>query len=122
MAKSCANGNPQREHIVKEEAAVPTMVLKSMFMTSTIDAKESRNKVVTINVPGTFLHTDNVDYVIMKMVRALAELMAKTHPRLYRQYIVLKKGKSVVYLRLHKALYCMMKSVLLFYRKIASEL
>jgi hypothetical protein len=66
-ARSCANRNPQREHITKEEAVVPTIALKSVFITSTIDAKESR-KVVMVDIPGAFLHADKEDYVIMKMV------------------------------------------------------
>ncbi len=41
---------------------------------------------------------------------------------MYRQYVILEKGKSVLYLQLQKALYGMMKSALLFYRKLASEL
>ncbi len=77
-ARLCANGNPQREHIAKEEAAAPTVALESVIITSTIDAKEGR-KVVTIDIPGAFLD----DYVIMKLVRTLAELMVKTNPRLY---------------------------------------
>ncbi len=81
-ACSCANGNPQREHIAKEEAAAPTVALESVFITLTIDAKESR-KVVTVDIPEAFLHADNKDYVIMKMVGTLAELMAKTNPKLY---------------------------------------
>ena len=32
-ARSCANGNKQREHIAKEEAAAPTMALESVFIT-----------------------------------------------------------------------------------------
>jgi hypothetical protein len=80
-AISCANRNPQRENIAKEEAAAPTVALESVFNTSTIDAKESR-KVVTVDIPGEFLHANNDDYVyvIMKMVGTLAELMVKTNP------------------------------------------
>ncbi len=81
-ARSCAN-NPQGEHIAKEEAAAPTVALESMFITPTIDAKERRN-VVTIDIPGAFLHANNDDYLIMKMVGTLAELMVKTNPKLYR--------------------------------------
>jgi hypothetical protein len=97
--RSCANGNPQREHIAKEEAAVPTIALKLVFITSTIDAKEIR-KVVTVDIPGAFLHADSKDYVIMKMVGMLAELMVKTNPKLYQQYVILEKGRSVLYLQL----------------------
>jgi hypothetical protein len=95
--------------------------LDSVFITSIIDAKESR-KVVTIDIPGAFLHADNEDYVIVKMVGMLAKLMVKTNPKLYRQYVIPEKGKSALYLRLQKALYGMMKSALPIYRKLVSEL
>jgi hypothetical protein len=36
-----------------------------------------------MDIPGAILHADNKDYVIMKMVGTLAELMAKTNPKLY---------------------------------------
>ena len=102
-------GVPRGNTFAKGEAAAPTVTLESVFITSTIDAKEGR-KVVTIDIPGAFLHADNGDYVIMKMVGTLAELMVKTNPiRLYRQYVVLEKGRSMLYLRLQKALYGMMK-------------
>ena len=58
----------------------------------------------------------------MKMVGTLAKLMVKTNPKMYRQYLILEKGKSMLYLRLQKALYGMMKSALLFYRKLVLEL
>ncbi len=89
-ARSCANGNPQRKCIAKEEAAVHTVVLQSVFAISTIDTKESR-KLMTINIPGAFLHVNDKDYVIIKMVGTLAELMVKTNPELCRHYLCLKK-------------------------------
>ncbi len=77
---------------------------------------------MTIDIRGAFLHADNKDYVIMKMVGMLAELMVKTNPKFYQQYVILEKGRSVLSLRLQKALYGMMKNALLFYRKLVSEL
>ncbi len=68
------------------------------------------------------MHANNEDYVNMKMVGTLAELMVKTNPKLYRIYVIIKKGCSVLYLRLQKALYGMMNSVLLFYRTLVAEL
>jgi hypothetical protein len=41
-----------------------TVSMVLVFMTSTIDARENR-EVVTINIPGAFLHATNKDYVIM---------------------------------------------------------
>jgi hypothetical protein len=120
-ARSCANGSVQREHVAKDEAASPTVGLESVFITATIDAHEKR-EVVTIDISGAFLHATNKDCVIMRMNGTLAELMAKTDPKLYKKYLSEKKGKTVLYLRLKKALYVMMKSALLFYRKLISEL
>ncbi len=90
-ACSCANGSVQWEYIAKEEAAAPMVALESVFITSAIDAKENR-KIVTIDIPGAFLHADNEDYVLMKMVGTLAELMVKTNPTLYQKYVVIEKG------------------------------
>ncbi len=81
-ARSCSNGSVQREHVAKEEAAAPTVALEPVFVTATIDAKEKR-KVVTIDIPGAFLHANNKDYVVMKMNGLLAELMVKTDPNIY---------------------------------------
>ena len=53
-------------------------------MTAAIDMKENR-EVVTIDIPGAFLHAANDDYVVMRMNGTLAELMAKTDPKLYRK-------------------------------------
>ena len=120
-ARSCANGSVQREHVAKEEAAAPTVALESVFVTATIDAKE-KQEIVTIDIPGAFLHANNDDYVIMKMNGSPAELMVKTDPKFYRKYVTIEKGRKVLYLRLHKALYGMMKSALLFYKKLVREL
>jgi hypothetical protein len=64
----------------------------------------------------------NEDYIIMRMNGTLAELIAKTDPKLYQKCLSEEKGKKVLYLHLRKALYGMMKSALLFYRKLISEL
>jgi hypothetical protein len=120
-AQSCANMSVQRSHVVKEKAGSPTVALEFVFVTSAIDAREKR-EVVTIDIPGAFLHATNKDYVVMQMNGTLVELMAKTDLKLYSKYLVDEKGKKVLYLRLQKALHGMMKSALLFYQKLVSEL
>jgi hypothetical protein len=92
-AQSCANGSVQQNHVAEEEAAPPTVGLESVFATAAIDAKENR-EVVTINIPGAFLHATNKDYVVMGMNGTLAELMAKTDPKLYQKYLPDEKGKK----------------------------
>jgi hypothetical protein len=95
-AQSCTNGSVQQSYVAKKEVASPTVALESLFVTSAIDAREVR-EVVTINIPGAFLHATNNDYVVMQMNGTLAELMAKTDPKLYRKYLVAKKSKKVLY-------------------------
>ena len=53
----------------------------------------------------------------------LAEMMVKIDPSLYRKYIFIGKGQQpMLYVKLNKALYGMLRSGLLFYNKLVSEL
>ena len=53
----------------------------------------------------------------------LAELMVQINPKLYRKHIITSsKGQPMLYVCLSKALYGLLQSVLLFYRKLQSEL
>jgi hypothetical protein len=66
---------------------------------------------------------DNPDNVLMHLDGILAELMVKVAPNLYRKYVTTNsKGKLVLYVQLKKAVYGMMKSALLFYRKLVADL
>ncbi len=59
----------------------------------------------------------------MRLDGILAELMVKVEPSLYRKFVTTNaKGKSVLYVKLEKAVYGMMKSALLFYRKLVADL
>jgi hypothetical protein len=121
-ARACANGSVQRQHITKEEAAAPTVTTDAIFIQGTIFAHENRD-VATCDIPGAFLQADNPDLVLMRLDGILAELLVKIAPSLYRQYVTTNaKGKPVLYVQLEKALYGMMKSALLFYRKLVADL
>jgi hypothetical protein len=121
-ARGCADGSKQREHIAKDEATAPTVTSDAIFIQSTIFAHEGRD-VATCDIPGAFLQVDNPDYVLMRLDGILAELMVTIAPNIYRKYITTTaKGKPVLYVQLEKALYGMMKSALLFYRKLMADL
>ena len=69
------------------------------------------------------LHVKMDDVVHMVMRGRLAELMAETAPELYRKYITHgKNGDAILYVTLQKVLYGYLKSALLFYRKLVSEI
>jgi hypothetical protein len=121
-ARNCANGSVQRQHVVKEEATAPTVTSEAIFVQSTIFAHESRD-VATCDIPGAFLHADNPDYVLMRLDGILAEMMVKIAPSIYRKFVTTNaKGKTILYVQLEKAVYGMMKSALLFYRKLVADL
>ena len=49
--------------------------------------------------------------------------MVQLDPKLYRKYAIASgKGKLMLYVKLNKALYKILKSALLFYQKLGSEL
>jgi hypothetical protein len=58
----CAGGRKKRLYKTKQKTSAPTVAIKSMFLTSTIDAKERRCVVMT-DIPGAFMQTD-VDKLI----------------------------------------------------------
>lgn len=60
----------------------------------------------------------------MKMTGRLVELMIKTAPMLYRKYVIEdSSSKPILYVvQLQKALYGMLKSALLFYHKLVTDL
>jgi hypothetical protein len=53
----------------------------------------------------------------------LAELMVQVDPLLYRKYVITSsKGEPMLYVRLSKALYGLLQSALLFYKKFVGDL
>ena len=75
-----------------------------------------------IDLPGAFLHADNDQDVIMFMQGRLTELMSLIAPQTYRKFITVEKGQKVLYDKVQKALHGMLKSALLFYRKLRGDL
>ena len=119
--RACINGAPQQAYISKEEAASPTVSLESTFITATVAAAEKR-KVRCYNVPSAFVNTDVDEDVIMVLKGELAEMMIQIAPEVYRRYVTVdRKGTKVLYVKLQKALYGLMRASLLFYRKLRKE-
>ena len=68
------------------------------------------------------MNTDVDENVIMVLKAELADMMVQVAPEVYRQYVTVdKKGNRVLYVRLQKALYGLMRASLLFYRKLRRE-
>lgn len=121
-ARICADGRKQRDTNPEEEAASPTVYIESIFISCAIEASEGRC-VAIIDLPGAFLHADCPDHVIMCFHGRLAELMVLVAPQVYRKYVTTyakgeAKGEPVLFVKLQKALYGMLKSALLFLQEV----
>ena len=120
--RACINGAPQQVYIPKEEAASPTVSTKSMFITAAIAASEGRY-VRCYDVPSAFVNTDIDENVLMVLKGELAEMMVHIAPQIYCTHITVDgKGSPILYVKLQKALYGLMRASLLFYCKLRKEL
>ena len=75
-----------------------------------------------VDIPNVFVQTEmEGDRVIMKMRGKLAELLVKISLEVYRNFVTIDWGQTVLYVELQKALYGMLKSALLFYKKLRTK-
>ena len=106
----------------KEVGASPTVATDSVIVTSVIEVNEERDGA-TLDLPGAYLHAENDEHITMLLKGKLAELLLQVDPSLYRKYVITNsKGEPMLYVKLAKALYGLLKSALLFYKKLRGEL
>jgi hypothetical protein len=73
-------------------------------------------------VPSAFVNTDMDEVVIMVLKGELADMMIQIAPKVYRKNVTAdRKGTPILYVKLQKALYGLMRVSLLFYRKRRKE-
>jgi hypothetical protein len=121
-SRACVNGSTQRDYIPKENTASPTVMTDSVMITSAIDAHEGR-VIKTMDIPGAFLHADLDEEVVMLLRGQLADLMVQVDPELYGPYVrKTAKGESILYVKMLKAMYGLLRSALLFYLKLVKDL
>lgn len=78
-----------------------------------------KHDVASTGIPGALLHVRNDDYVIMCLNGILTELMVKVEPFICCPFVIANAtGKLVLYVKLQKALYGMLKVGCFFYRKL----
>ena len=106
----------------KSNGSYPTVNTDSVFLTGVVDAHE-RRAVAILDIQNGFLHSENDEYVLMLLRGKLSELLVKVDPSLYRKYIITsKQGVSMLYVKLTKDLYGMLRSAMLFYKKLRGHL
>ena len=87
-----------------------------------IDAKEQR-AIAILNIANAFLHAENDETILMLLRGRLAEMIVQVDPSMYRKYMTYSSnGQAMLYVRLSKALYGMLRAALLFYKRLRSDL
>ena len=117
-------GSKQRTYADYDKSAgsSPTVTTKRLILTTAIDAHEDRY-VVTSDVGVAFLHADNDEDVLMKLRGKLVEMLVQLEPSMHRKYVTTgPDGEPILYVRLLKALYGLLRSALLFYKKLRGDL
>ena len=108
----------------KVKSVSPTVAMDSVFITASIEAAEHRN-VAVVNFPGAYLSTDKDDTeeFLMVLCVPLPELVTITFPQVYHKlFTVGNNGCQILYVKIQKALYGILKSALLFYHKFWGNL
>jgi hypothetical protein len=84
--RTVAGGNKQRGYISQEDASSPTVLTKSVILTSMINTIEER-EVAIVDIPNAFIQTEVTDenkQVIVCICNMLVDILVKIAPDVYK--------------------------------------
>ncbi len=125
-ARHCANGSKQRQWMSQDQTASPTAMTESVLLTAAIEAEENRD-VATFDIPNAFIQTpveeqdDQGDRIVMKIKGAMIDMLLDID-QTYKDFITEEKGQRVLYVHILRAIYGMLMSGLLFYKKFRASI
>ena len=120
------NRKPTREYLGKEDSASQTASIEAIFLTCIINAYKYQDTMLA-DVPNAFiqavfLRESGEDRTIMKITGRLVDILVNMHLEVYKDYVVIEKGKQVLYVEILKAIYGMLEAALCWYRQFRSDL
>ena len=91
-----------------------------------IDAREQRN-VATVDIPNAFIQTkipqeEGQERIILKIRGKLVDILGEIDPDTYSQFVTYERNEKVLYCAVLRAIYGMLTSALLFYKKWRRDL
>ena len=123
-ARKVADGSKQRTYdgYNKSDGLSPAVSNDSIFLTGVVDACEKR-AIAILDIANTFLHAENDKKILMILCGKLSDMMVQVYLIMYRKYVTYSpKGQDILYVKLSKALYGMLRAALLFYKILRSDL
>ena len=95
---------------------------ESILFTEVMGAHEGW-AVAVLDVANAFMHVHNDERFLMLLRGKLTEIAVRIDPSMYQKYVTYSKiGVPMMYVRLSKALYGMLRDALLFYKRLRSDL
>jgi hypothetical protein len=116
----------QDRHVYKETNLVPRQYRTQGMLMSVIEVAEGID-VATCDIPNAFIQTEvqEVDKdgnrIIMEIQGILVDLLVKVFSE-YEAIVIQEGSGKVLYVRVKKAIYGMLESVLLFYKNLSGDL
>ena len=123
-ARHCANGSIQWNWISSDNMA-SLKFTESVLLSTVIDAEEECN-IAVIDVPNAFVQTevsewdDNRNCMVMKIRGILVDILCNIDPS-YKEFVVIEHGENVLYTHILRAIYGLLVSAFLFYKKFRSK-
>ena len=92
------------------------------MITSVIEANDKRH-VAFIDIPGDYLHALMDAEELMTLIGNLGELMVMVHPKIYPTFLTYdNKMVVLLYVKMNKAMYLLLKSAFLFYKRLVDDI
>ena len=116
--RMCDGGRKKRSKSNKKSATYPIEATESVLIATSIDSTKRRD-ITVVDVLEAFLTANMDEEVILLLIGELSEIMESISPTAYKDYVSIgNTGENMLYVRLDKALYSCLCSVLLFYKKL----
>jgi Reverse transcriptase (RNA-dependent DNA polymerase) len=119
--KGCADGRKQRHYDNQLDSSSPTVAIKSVMLTSMIEASENCD-VATVDIPCAFLQADMDEIVYVKISGKMVDILVQRDSAKYNKFIVSEKNKRCIYVQLKKTLYITLHAALLFWKMLTAQL
>ena len=125
-ARVSTNDSIQRSYIPKDDELSSTATTESILITGELEAKQKRD-VITMDIPNAFVQTavpqGKIDEkIIMKLRGALVDMLIDICPGIYEEFIVYERNQKVLYVKMLKALYGILKASILYYQKFRTDI
>ena len=124
--RMCINGSSQKNWMSKEEITSPTAAPQAVLLSAAIDAYE-RRYVATVDVPNAFMQA-KIDTkpgdprVILVLRGQIVDMLCSLDKEMHAPYVEYHKGKKVLFLVVHRAIYGLVQSPMLWYKAFRKEI